>query len=77
MCGWANGPIYCLRPEMDLPLITAWSLHHYTGQTITVSPLYSTLALESLLESPLGSMLDSLLGSLLEKATLEKATLWE
>jgi len=45
----------------------------YTGHTISVSPLYSPLVLESLLDS----LLDSLLGSLLERATLDKAALWE
>jgi len=77
MYAWAYGPIYGLRPEMDLPVVTAWSLRCYTSHTIAASPLYSPLALESLLESLLDSLLDSLLGSLLGRAALDKAALQE
>jgi len=73
MYAWAYGPIYGLRPEMDILVVTTWSLRCYTGHTIAASPLYRPLALESLLES----LLDSLLGSLLERAALDKAALRE
>jgi hypothetical protein len=70
MCAWAYGSIYGWRPEIVLYLsLLAWSLRCYTGHTIAVSPLYSPLAIESLL--------DSLLGSLLERAALDKTPLWE
>jgi hypothetical protein len=58
-----------------VPVVAAWSLRCYTRtvHTITVSPLYSPLALESLLDSLLGS----LLGSLLKRAVPDKAALQE
>jgi len=50
-----------------IPVDTAWSLLLYSGtvHTIAVGPLYSPLALESLLES------------LLERVVLDKAALRE
>jgi hypothetical protein len=75
MYAWAYGPRYGLRPEINLPVFTAWSLRCYTDHSIAVSSLYSPLALESLLKGRLESLLDSLLWSLLEKAPLDKAAL--
>jgi len=48
-----------------IPVLTAWSLRCYTGHTIAVSLLHSTLALESLVEN------------LLERAAFERAALQE
>jgi len=79
MCGWAYGPIYGCRPEIDLYLSTACRLCCYTGtvHTIAASALESPLALESLLETLLESLLGRLLESLLQRATLERAALRE